>query len=365
MNNDRELIVFAGQSNMMGAAVFPPRHIPQLSQSMEYKHKTRRLGLEKGTFSTNPFPVGEFSYADIASAYGSDSNASTLSTLAEYAKNTWFCPAMSNLGLDNHTLPFSTFSEKTFHNSPALPPYFAEEWEKMGHSLAYACISKGSTKISYYFTQEMAEEYSQRIDRYNAANGTAYPRDLEQSPLSLGAASYFTQKCQDFFVDAKAYFPEANLTAKCLVWLQGESNYRQSAQEYYVMLDVFWKHAKKLGFTHFCMLRVPFFGDPRIVNIMLAQERFCLDNPDVYMITRAASFFSYPGRDETHWFVRQQDVFHECRDSAYGFQNHHINEKGFRLLAERTAKNLHRILYESQDPILEKENISALQDSQN
>ena len=24
---------------MMGAAVFPPRHIPQLSQSMEYKHK--------------------------------------------------------------------------------------------------------------------------------------------------------------------------------------------------------------------------------------------------------------------------------------------------------------------------------------
>ncbi|MBQ4154737.1 MAG: hypothetical protein IJE01_06045 [Clostridia bacterium] len=39
MNNDRELIVFAGQSNMMGAAVFPPRHIPQLSQSMEYKHK--------------------------------------------------------------------------------------------------------------------------------------------------------------------------------------------------------------------------------------------------------------------------------------------------------------------------------------
>ena len=93
----RDLFVFAGQSNMMGAAVFPPRQEICLKDSYEYKHKVRRLGAERGEFVKSGYPCGEFSYTDEAMtlAYlpeNVDENGN--SRLANYSGSTCFCPAM-------------------------------------------------------------------------------------------------------------------------------------------------------------------------------------------------------------------------------------------------------------------------------
>ena len=39
----RELFVFAGQSNMMGAGVYPPRQNIEVNNSFEYLQKTDRF----------------------------------------------------------------------------------------------------------------------------------------------------------------------------------------------------------------------------------------------------------------------------------------------------------------------------------
>ena len=67
----RDLFVFAGQSNMMGAAVLPPKLPISVIDSYEYKHKERRLGASCGEFVPAGYPCGEFSYAEdiLAEAY--------------------------------------------------------------------------------------------------------------------------------------------------------------------------------------------------------------------------------------------------------------------------------------------------------
>ena len=110
----RDLFVFAGQSNMMGAAVFSPRQKLSIKSSYEYKHKSRRLGARVGDFVAADYPVGEFSYIDIQKAYAAGIvNEKGESTLEDYVHNTYFCPSMSNLcsKTDKSVYPFSSFSE--------------------------------------------------------------------------------------------------------------------------------------------------------------------------------------------------------------------------------------------------------------
>ena len=104
-----------------------------------------------------------------------------------------------------------------------------------------------------------------------------------------------------------------------------------------------------------------YFGHDGIDKVMQAQERFVAQNDDAYMLTRAASYFTYFGQNESEWFVNSPlDEYRDCRDSFYGYNNQHINEKGFALLAKRAAKNAYRILIEHKPPKLEQENIRTL-----
>ena len=75
----------------------------------------------------------------------------------------------------------------------------------------------------------------------------------------------------------------------------------------------------------------------------------------------AASYLTYPGQNEEDCFIKPSSrEYRDCRDSFFGYNNNHINEKGFSLIAERAVKNLYRVLCESKEPILEEENIKAL-----
>ena len=235
----------------------------------------------------------------------------------------------------------------------------AKAWEEAGGACAYAHITKGGIPFAHYMTDEMAEDYALRIKAYNQDHGTDYPTSLP--PRMAGAADYFFEKCRDFFADAKKQFPSDDLCQKCLFWLQGEADARGSVAEYEIKLDILWERLKSLGFTHFFCIRVDFFGNDGIWKVMQAQERFTSRHPDAYMLTRAASFFPYAGREERDWFLTPPtEEYHACRDSFYGFSNQHINEKGFSVITRHAIKNLVRVLKEGKEPLLEEENITAL-----
>lgn len=358
----RDLFVFAGQSNMMGASVYPSERKISTENSFEYKHKARRLGKATGDFVPADLPSGEFSYIDMKAAYDADMvNEKGESLLADYGKNTFFCPSMSNLKCDEDKteFPFATFSEATAQRGATLAPLLAEQWENEGRTCAYAHISKGGVSISHFMTDKMAEQYVTRIEAYNQAHGTEYPAAMR--PRMSGAADYFIEKCRDFFDDAQKQFQNELSGSKCFFWLQGESDAKNAAIEYEIKMDILWEELKAIGFTHFFCIRVDFFGNEGIWKIMQAQESFVDRHEDAYMLTRAASFLTYPQRDESDWFITPPtEEYQCCRDSFFGFNNQHINEKGFALIADRAAKNLRRVLIENTEPLLEKENIKAL-----
>ena len=88
---------------------------------------------------------------------------------------------------------------------------------------------------------------------------------------------------------------------------------------------------------------------------MRAQEDFCKENADCYMMTRFLSYIIYPKGAPRELYTRMPEEYRSCRDTAYGFRNAHVNERGFSIAAERVADNMVRILREHQAPILEEE----------
>ena len=169
------------------------------------------------------------------------------------------------------------------------------------------------------------------------------------------AADYFDEKVSDFFSDCKIKFKEDNIDEKILVWLQGESDSQLGYDLYLEQLSKLHKKCKNLGFTKFFMIRVGYWGDDKILDIMRAQEDFCKTNDDAYMLTRVCSFMKFYGTNEQIYKCNIPNEFMYCRDSFYGFDNQHINEKGFKIIAEYAVPNILRILLDNENPILETE----------
>ena len=353
----RQLFVFAGQSNMMGACVYPPRRPVEIHDSVEYVHKGVRMGEKAGTFRPAGFPCGEFVYCDLKAAYPQGMDVNTQSAMADYRANTYFVASMCNLKDEaaRTTDLFAVYSEQDFMPGPAIAPYLAEEWEKRGHACAYAHIAKGAVSILHYFDDEMVETYNRRVREAGLPYAVRSVDDM-----SRGASAYFAQKSADFFRDSEHAFPMEDTSQRCLFWLQGEGDASMSAEEYRLLMEVLWDRAKQIGFTHFFCVRVGYFGSNGIVRVMQAQEDFCARTKDAYMLTRCGSFFPFVGQEES-WFMHPpKEEYRLCRDSWYGFENQHINEKGFQLIAKRGAENLERVLTDGLQPVLEGENIREM-----
>ena len=360
----RDLFVFAGQSNMMGASVYAPKIPLSLKLSHEYKHKAKRLGAPIGDFARAGYPVGEFSYVDLARAYRADAvNERGESLLDNYVENTYFCPSMSNLRSEEEKslYPFSFFSEATAQNGATLAPLLAMEWERLGNACAYAHIAKGGVSIDYYMTDGMIAEYARRLARYNREHNTDFDSTVPAKNRMQGAPESCLEKCRDFFADAEQRFAGDDLSNRCFFWLQGESDTKKSAVEYEIKLSVIWDALKEIGFTHFFCIRIDYFGAENIYRVMQAQENFVSHHADAYMLTRVASYITHPEQNDAEWFVDlPTDEVKNCRDSFYGFTNQHINEKGFSVIAAHGVKNLHRVLVLGEEPILEAENVRLL-----
>ena len=355
----RQLFVFAGQSNMMGACVYPPGRTVEIQHSVEYVHKGVRMGENAGIFRMAGFPCGEFVYCDLQAAYPQGMDVNARSAMTDYRANAYFVPSMCNLQneAERATDPFAVYSEQHFVPGPTLAPFLAEEWEKRGHACAYAHIAKGAVSILHYFDDEMVETYNRRVSEAGLPYAMRSVNDM-----SCGASAYFAQKCADFFRDSEKAFPTEDTSQRCLFWLQGEGDVSMASEEYRMLMDVLWERAKQIGFTHFFCVRVGYFGSEGIVQVMKAQEDFCAQTEDAYMLTRCGSFFPFVGQEE-EWFINPPgEEYHLCRDSWYGFENQHINEKGFQLMAKRGAENLQRILIEGLEPVLEAENIREMKE---
>jgi len=364
----RDIFVFAGQSNMMGAAVLPPKISISAKDSYEYKHKPRRQGAAFGEFVKAGYPCGEFSYTEeiMKVAYLPENVDETgKSTVTTYGVNTYFCPAMINLkNEENHEqYTFDFFNEATMRPGATLAPLFASAWEDRGQCCAYAHVAKGGVPISHYFNAEMSARYNDAVRQKNADEGTKLPI-VESRPMFEEASAYFDQKVSDFFADAAVRFPNEDQSNKVFVWCQGESNANCGFESYKMRLEILWEHMKALGFTHFFCVRVGFWGGGdgrKLHEVMQAQEEFCRDNENCYIITRAMSLMPHPGIKNEVWFAEKpEEKYENCRDCYFGFSNPHINEKGFAVIAEAMADNAVRILREGKDPVLEKENVKKL-----
>lgn len=360
----RELFVFAGQSNMMGASIFPVARSLAVRDAWEYRHKCRRFGAERGEFVPASFSCGEFSYCDLTAAYGDCRDPLVKSRLTDYSQNTFFCPAMSSrrtMDEVGNGGPCRRYSEADYPSAASFPPIFAEKWEALGHSLAYAQIAKGGVSISAYFSDDMAEEYRARAEDYNVLHPDEPPLKTVLSP-SPSSSAYFAEKCRDFFADSEEKFHGEDLSEKIFVWHQGESDAtRHPTAGYRILMQILRDYVQRLGFTRFAVLRVGSWGMPVTADIMRAQEEFCTFDGGV-MLTRAASFMPLYGEDESLFFTEPPKAcYRNCRD---GFllpegepkeRNQHLNEKAFTVMADVAAENLHRLLYTGEPLVLEKE----------
>lgn len=327
----RPLFVFAGQSNMMGAAVYPASRQIFFKNSYEYMHRAKRFGEVSGAFKNYGFPSGEFSYKNLTEAYGENPDISDKSKLSGYTQNTYFCPSMCNLknDEDKSTDSFDSYSEESAGMGVCLPPYIVKGLEEEGYACVYAHIAKGSVNIKYYTQGD--------------------------------GAAYFCQKSSDFFADSSVRFCGDDTSERVLFWLQGECDAQNGYDEYKKSLEKLWSMAKKIGFKKFFIIRVGYWGKEAIADVMRAQEDFCKENIDAYMITRVCSYFAYKGQNMQGWFKGGTlPAFTYCRDSFYGFLNQHINEKGFKVIAQYALPNIIRILFENKAPILEEERIIPL-----
>ncbi len=343
MSRARDLFVFCGQSNMMGACDFPPKHELNIKDSYEFKFKEEYLGRGSSHFQTVSYDVGEFLYCDRKKAYP---NGEEKSALADYHPNAYFVPSMAGL---RH--PFAVFSEADYTPGSTLLPYFCESYEKYGESPLTAHMAKGAVPIEHYFNAEMAE-------KYNRLKAPQY-KEMTLTAAETGANKAFTEKSLAFFRESERQFGPAN--KKVFVWNQGENNFADSEEEYLLKLELLWEYIRSIGYDLLFCLRVGYWFRAEIINVIRAQERFCREQTDCYMVSRSYSFMPHAGGDPKGWFKEPpSERYMGCRDTFNGTQNAHINEKGFLLVGAELAENAYRILKEGKAPILPEELLSEV-----
>ncbi len=355
-NSEVDLFVFAGQSNMMGAAHLAPEEDILVKNAFEYKYAPVLKGGDKGEFVYAQNPAGDWHYIDPATAYGADyiDVASGKSKLSNYSANTYFLPASRDLEKG-----FSGQSEYLHYPSASMPPYFAKYYSELGNSCIYAHMAKGACKIIHYFTSDTAEEYNRLITEYNSTNSTNYST-ISVKNLS-GAGDAFDAKYTAMLNDYAEFKPESTISNKCFVWLQGESDTHKYV-EYKLKLQALWSHLQTLGFTHFFIARVGFWGSTAIIEEIKAQTDFCAENENCYIVTRAPSLIPHPSATISNWWANEpSSEYDNCRDSYISnTSNNHFNEKAHKIFAKKSAQNIDRILHMGLPPVLEEENIKDM-----
>ena len=351
-----DLFVFAGQSNMMGAAHLAPVDNPVTIDSYEYKYQNILKGGDKGEFVYAQNPAGDWHYMDTEVAYGEQylDVATGKSKQSNYSSTMYFIPACRD-----QEKGFSGQSEYLNYPSATMAPYFAQYYSELGRKCVYAHMAKGACNIIHYFTTDAMEEYNRLISDYNTANSTSYAA-LTSSDLS-GAGDAFDAKYKAMLRDYAEFAPDKTIANKCFVWLQGESDVHVYAQ-YKLRLQALWTHLQSIGFTHFFILRVGFWGSTSVIHEIKAQTDFCAENENCYIVTKAPSLIPHPSANTTNWWISEpSSEYADCRDSYLAnTSNHHFNEKAHKIFARRSAENINRILHLGLPPVLEEENIKGL-----
>ncbi len=336
----RDIFVFCGQSNMMGACDTEPKHTLKIKSSVEFKYRQKYLKRGEASFVPLDYNCGEFLYCSPKAAYPLGEEKSDL---ADYQESAMFVPAMAG-----NKSPFKTYSENNYITGPCVIPYFCERYEELGESPIVAHIAKGQIKISHYFNQKM----------FDAHNAEANGKKLKPTAMELGASKVFEAKCKELFERAEEKF---EIGKKAFVWLQGESDWQDTEEEYRLKLEILYAKVKELGFDIFLMLRVGYWNSEGIINVIRAQEAFCKSHGDCFMASRAVSYMdNISPAPPSDWFKKNAEVYKNCRDTYFGSHNFHINENGFMILGKELAENVHRILKLQKPPTLGEEKLAMI-----
>ena len=195
MNKTRDIFVFSGQSNMMGAASLPPKHKLCIKNSLEFKYKNIYLNRGDALFQKVSYDCGEFLYLEPENAYP---NNEEKSPLANYAQNACFIPSMASEGK-----AFNTFSECNYTQGACMIPYFCENYENLGESPIVTHIAKGSVQITHYFTKDMTNEYNSLKPLTSDS--------LSISQMQEYSAEIFSDKIKAFFKGAESRSREKHI----------------------------------------------------------------------------------------------------------------------------------------------------------
>ena len=226
---------------------------------------------------------------------------------------------------------FDSYSESTAQTGCNFATSFAREYASYGYPSIYSVMAKGSAGIDYYLEDTIK--------------------------------SFFAEKYQNMITDFDSLLNNAQIKSKNFVWCQGESdsNEGMTKETYKSKLEILWSWLKTLGFERFLCVRVGYWGNQNAKEIMKAQEEFCNEHNDCYIVTRAMSYMLFKNQNTDGWFINEPtEEYTLCRDSFYGFTNQHINEKGHDLVGKRMARNVDLILNKGENPILEEENIVGI-----
>lgn len=364
--NEYDLFVFSGQSNMMGgvfAEDFAAGYGPW--QKTNGKVDTRNTPYICQPISAEE-TKGSYEYKYLTDTFETVDSQTPTGELVKTADGTALCKPSGTYELNGTTM---------------VAP-FVKQYTESGYKSISAQIALGGTQLCDWMTSsEIAEVLLSDEYAFHAQSGAvpqgASPRLLAGNERVL----LFERKLQALTDSFTRDFAGCTIASKNFVWLQGENDAdalftaaglneeaTQSAMLgsmtlYKKCLEVFWKRLQSYGFERFMIVRVGFWTAPnRDIAIMAAQEQFAAENENAYILTRAMSYMPNPKSLYGKWgYNAIEEAYALCRGVSYSiYGNPHLNEKGHILLGTRSANAAAEIVHKSTGYVPESEEVDEI-----
>lgn len=374
-SEEYDLFVYSGQSNMQGYGTMSSLDRTENFYGLEYLKNSDSLVNCKhssGEGLSGIDPITETSFACFGAASKGNGNYILNGELVEDSP----IPAAERGGA-------------------SMPPYFAKAYNRYGKKSINMHIALAASGICEWIPLEdtiRINAMEQFKPIFEKPNGFDYDNLTSEDPAKRALAErmhrgyvrneVMIDKINSGIAKFAQEYPTSTIRNKVFVWHQGErdadqcvlsdtqENITLSKELYKERFLALWNSLKtESGFDYALIVRVGFWGNEKGSQIiMAAQEELALEHEDIFMATRIASYFPNFSRNAdtgvvtVGGFFANKTVYPDCmgtRDTYYGVSNSHIGEKGFRLMAEKTAESAYRILHLKQPPLLEPEQTDA------
>ncbi len=375
-----DLIVFSGQSHMQGYPYLSAPNHTMDPNAIEYFENTKTL------------------------ASSATANGERIQCINPYTQSPFNCTRPS--GATSPTfidVVDQTFGEHSNIIGSSMVPHFTRAYASYGRQSFVMHIAEGATAISEWMRTDDLKRiqeqslYEPILSSNNAFNLTHCQDFSGQGENSENETS--VQYCQRAYLGDirngimidkisngietfKRDMPNHSIENRIFIWNQGERDASQMVNLNHIEASkalykdsflALWQQLKdEFSFDVAVITRLGLWNSlEKDLVIMAAQEELAIEHDDIIIGTRAMSYmphYTYHeelGHGETsgYWANKDiQDAYAQTRDTYWvgGHNNRHVNDKGNRLIGERTALNVYRKLILDVNPLLEDELIPEL-----